>query len=521
MQDRFHVAVDGQRLDARGYIVDDAYINRFFDLQSPGRMVYSLRTAGHDVVQRKAFSYCDLGCGFGLTVLILARCHPEACFTGIDINPEHIAWAQEMADRFEIGNAQFVCADFTEGVPEGASFDYIAAHGIYTWVAPEVQDAMLRFVGQALAQDGLFYMSYNALPGWGGKEALWHIINRIAGAMPGTSVQRTQQALSTLQMLCDEDTPVIRGNPSIKEQFEYLKTEDLRYVAHEYCNENFRPIYASQAFEEVGKQGLSFLSQAESVYALPKWNAPPFLDGMLEELDRPGDRESWASLLRNDDFRTDIYSRKLPARSTPEDSPLWDMTLALLVPQQNLPSVLHCGPADLDRDAPLVEALLTYASVPGSPLRELRRHPDCALVPPRVVLETAQLLDLAQVVRFVDPDMPGRPLDAQHSWAFADPLTPALLRDALASQNLCYLPAPGFGTALMIEPLLAYALLASVEVDGAERFLDSVQGPAAVHVEGSVDMAWCAGFLAETKARWASVLGVGRIMVAAEWVGST
>lgn len=515
MQDRFYVTLDGRQVDARGYIVDDAYINRFFDLQSPGRMLYSLRMAGHDVAQRSDFSYCDLGCGFGLTVLILARCHPEARFTGIDINPDHIAWAQEMAARHGVENVQFICADFADDMQEaGAPFDFITAHGIYTWVAPEVQQAMLGFVGQHLAPDGVFYMSYNAFPGWGAKEALWQIVNRFAGGMQGTSVQRTEQAMAFLQMLSNEEVPVMRDNDAVRGQFDYLKSEDLRYVAHEYCNQNFRPIYASQAFEEAGAHGLHFLSQAESLYALPKWNEPPFLQGMLEEMGRPEERESWISILRNDDFRSDLFARQRPEQCVPEDSALWDMTLALMVPRQNLPHVLPCGPAELEVGAPVVRALLDAAEQPGAPLHALRSHPDCALVPPRVLLETAQLLDLAQVVRFVPPETPGTGLDPDTDWQFADALTPALLEDALATGNLCYLPAPGYGTGLMIEPLLAHAFLAIAEgAEGAGRFFAALKGPAASLIEGPVDLQWCAGFLSETKSRWAPVLGAARVMI--------
>ncbi|MCL6646441.1 MAG: alpha/beta hydrolase, partial [Dehalococcoidia bacterium] len=39
-------------------------------------------------------------------------------------------------------------------------------HGILSWVSKEARDAIVSLVRQRLQPDGLFYVSYNCMPGW-------------------------------------------------------------------------------------------------------------------------------------------------------------------------------------------------------------------------------------------------------------------------------------------------------------------------------------------------------------------
>jgi len=513
-QDRFRATHEGRQIDARGYIMDEAYINRFFDLQSPSRMTYSLRCAGYDVPSvPKTFRYCDLGCGYGLTVLILARCHPKAKFVGIDINPEHIAWANAMARRFKLKNVSFVCADFGEVGSEDEPYDYIAAHGIYTWVDPSVQAALFNFVERNLAEKGLFYVSYNAYPGWGAKESLWHIINRYTDGMSGNSVERTREAMAFLEMLGNEEVDYIEENPIAQGQFEYLKTEDLRYVAHEYCNQNFRPIYASQAFAQAKTYGLHFMAQAETLYSIPKWNEPRFLDGLLASLNAPEDREIWVSLLRNDDFRSDIYARTPLRKTTIDRTRIWDMSVAAVHPIEDVDQELSEGPVTIDTEEPLMATLLHAARRPGQTLRSLCQHPDLIATSPALILEAAQLLELEEVIRLVEPGALGQVLDPDVPWQFADPMTSVLLADALKTGNVCYLPAPGFASAIHVEPMLAHACLALASKKPVKTFQTALNVTAPHLMDYPVNLTWCETYLEQVKERWAGIFGTGRVFV--------
>ena len=44
-------------------------------------------------------------------------------------------------------------------------FDYIIAHGVYSWVPPAVGQALLELCGRRLTDNGVALVSYNAYPG--------------------------------------------------------------------------------------------------------------------------------------------------------------------------------------------------------------------------------------------------------------------------------------------------------------------------------------------------------------------
>src|SRR5262249_59304890 len=56
--------------------------------------------------------------------------------------------------------------------PEAGGFDYVIAHGVYSWIPAEARDRLLAVCREALAEGGVAYVSYNALPGWRVRQAL-------------------------------------------------------------------------------------------------------------------------------------------------------------------------------------------------------------------------------------------------------------------------------------------------------------------------------------------------------------
>ncbi len=45
------------------------------------------------------FDYCEIGTGRGDTIATLAGAYPKARFVGVDINPEHVAFASGLAEK--------------------------------------------------------------------------------------------------------------------------------------------------------------------------------------------------------------------------------------------------------------------------------------------------------------------------------------------------------------------------------------------------------------------------------------
>ena len=107
----------------------------------------------------------EVGCGNGLQLLALAQAHPHSRFVGIDLSHAAIAAGEALRQQAGIHNVQFHCADLLTWDPGNDSYDYILAHGFYSWVPGAVQARLLALCASHLAAEGVAYVSYNALPG--------------------------------------------------------------------------------------------------------------------------------------------------------------------------------------------------------------------------------------------------------------------------------------------------------------------------------------------------------------------
>jgi SAM-dependent methyltransferase len=78
----------------------------------------------------RGIAVCDLGCGQGLAVLLMAKAFPNSRFTGLDISAEAVETAAALAREEGVCNARFLCRDaalLKAHAEFESSFDYITA----------------------------------------------------------------------------------------------------------------------------------------------------------------------------------------------------------------------------------------------------------------------------------------------------------------------------------------------------------------------------------------------------------
>ncbi|MBW2439368.1 MAG: class I SAM-dependent methyltransferase [Deltaproteobacteria bacterium] len=96
-------------------------VDRFLPSVDGGRLIADLR-AGIRV--------CDLGCGTGFVLTLMAGAFPDSRFVGIDMSREAIETARREASRQQLTNLEFVAADaatLKKNSELKASFDYVTA----------------------------------------------------------------------------------------------------------------------------------------------------------------------------------------------------------------------------------------------------------------------------------------------------------------------------------------------------------------------------------------------------------
>src|SRR5688500_5630257 len=167
-----------------GYVSDVAYTDGYYAELSPAHLNYIaiLNRCAPRPLDRP-FTYCELGCGNGHTVTMLAAAYPQGQFYGCDFNPAHVSKARRWAEAAGIKNLTILEASFQEMVEmDLPDFDFITFHGIYSWISEPNRRAMQDVVARHLQPGGLVYNSYNGMPGWAGQAPLQRLMFEVARA---------------------------------------------------------------------------------------------------------------------------------------------------------------------------------------------------------------------------------------------------------------------------------------------------------------------------------------------------
>jgi SAM-dependent methyltransferase len=107
----------------------------------------------------------EIGCGNGGNLLPLAYHLPGSRFVGIDLARIAIRAARVAARDLALNNVELRAADLRMLGRADGRFDYILAHGLYSWIPPEVRDCLLAVCRACLAPQGVALVSYNTFPG--------------------------------------------------------------------------------------------------------------------------------------------------------------------------------------------------------------------------------------------------------------------------------------------------------------------------------------------------------------------
>ena len=132
----------------------------------PSHLYAVARLSGFEAPDPRGARILELACNAGSNLLPLAASLPGAELVGVDLDAARVRVGQEVVDAAGLSRARLVPCSVTEVDESFGSFDYIIAHGLFSWVGPEVREAILRLIAARLSPRGLAFVSYNTYPGW-------------------------------------------------------------------------------------------------------------------------------------------------------------------------------------------------------------------------------------------------------------------------------------------------------------------------------------------------------------------
>jgi SAM-dependent methyltransferase/methyltransferase-like protein len=112
----------------------------------------------------------EVGCASGGHLIPMADQIPGSRFVGIELSGRQFEAGSKLVRELGLRNIELRCGDLMDFPADSGEFDYIIAHGFYSWVPLPVRLKLLEICRRHLSPHGLAYISYNTYPGWRIKE---------------------------------------------------------------------------------------------------------------------------------------------------------------------------------------------------------------------------------------------------------------------------------------------------------------------------------------------------------------
>lgn len=336
----------------------------------------------------------EIGCGSGGNLLPMAATMPRAEFVGVDLSSGEIERGRAIAKAIGLKNIELRATSTIEG-----TYDYVIAHGVLSWVTPEVRRALLARIGAVLEGNGVAYVSYNVLPGFALRGAVRDMLRYHADdGPPGERIVAARSLISFLSARVPRDAGAYRT--LLDEEQERLATADDGYLFHEHLEEENHPLWFRDFVAEAGAAGLSWIAEADPA-ATVRARAAPRAHAALSAIagTDPIRIEQYFDFLRGRSFRASLLGKHQRFEANGES--LLDLC------------AISAGPGEVHvEDHRTRTALERLATVfpDGATISELDVDPD-ALAP----LHAASIVDLrARPIGLGESDVPWTSPLARH-----------------------------------------------------------------------------------------------------------
>lgn len=426
------------------YIADLVYPPQFFREHAPVWFNAVLTALGRSHPKMAGAQFCEVGCGSGFGLAVLAASNPGVTFHGIDINPDHIAQGMALAAAAGLNNVAFHLGDLRhiQDLPE---FDYIVARGLYSWVSPEVREGVRAFIAQRLTSGGVALLHYLALPAAADIMAV-HGLFRALHARPGVSPREAIKAgQALLSQLHQAKAGFFSAHPVAAAKAGQIAEEDVDYAVHDYLNAYFEPLMASEVIGDMEKAGLEFAGSASPMDNLDAFSLPDNLVALMRSQPTVALREAIRDLAGNQFSRTDLYARPgWPLTGSEHTAALRGLKFRLM-PDAPAPGSVRfstrIGP--VDGPAELFGPILAALAGGVASFAEIERVP--ALTGQGALIN--QALHALMEAGAVHP-VPSGPVDSEPSIR----LNRVLLERAGAGESVPALASPALGSGYPVTP---------------------------------------------------------------------
>ena len=275
-------------------------------LTHPDRLATVATFLGFDAPAPATCRVLEVGCNQGANLIPMAVSLPGATFVGCDLSPTAIAAGRSTAAAIGARNVELRCEDLAALDRSLGPFDYVVAHGVYSWVPAPVRDALLALAGERLTAGGVMFVSFNALPGCHVRQAAWEIVHQHVDAIADPHA-RLAAARSIARLVAEGGSSQHAADDAVRAELRAIAERNDSQLFHDDLAVPNEPVYFRAFAAHAARHGLAYLGEAE-LHTMSAAGISPAARQFLSTLE-PLAREQYLDFVRLRRFRQSLLRR--------------------------------------------------------------------------------------------------------------------------------------------------------------------------------------------------------------------
>ncbi|MEO5675957.1 MAG: class I SAM-dependent methyltransferase [Usitatibacter sp.] len=240
------------------------YTGRPYPDSHPERLATMATLLGASPAALERCRVLEVACGDAANLIPMAYALPESQFVGFDIAAQPIDAGRRLATKIGLTNislAQFDLADFPA---DAGTFDYIIAHGLYSWIPAAARDQLLALISRHLAARGVAFVSYNVYPGCYVRRMVWEMLRFHTHPLVEPA-ERVAEAQAFARLIAQGRTADDAYTALMRSEAARFSSRDTGFLFHDDLAEVNEPCYFHEFVEHAENHRLQFLCEAELV----------------------------------------------------------------------------------------------------------------------------------------------------------------------------------------------------------------------------------------------------------------
>ena len=238
------------------------YPGHVYGLTHPNHLATIATVYGMQPAPVERCRVLELGCGVGGNLLPMAFQYPDSEFVGVDLSGVTIERGRNNIATLGLSNIKLLHCDIMNVDPGFGEFDYIIAHGVYSWVPPHVREKMMTIFKQNLAPRGICYVSYNAHPFSHLRDMVRDMMRYHTRRLTGMK-EKVGQARAILKFLSEGSKANTVHGAIMRDQYNRVLKSPDELLFHDDLDDGATAFLLHEVAEDAARHGLQYVGDSD------------------------------------------------------------------------------------------------------------------------------------------------------------------------------------------------------------------------------------------------------------------